>query len=116
MMLHQKSRHPTATAAFSQEDRQAVYRAIETRRDVRDQFLSDPLPDALFMWLLRAAHHAPSVGFMQPSNFITIRDAARREAIWHILNKANEEDAEIFPASEERLIVRLNWKTFARRR
>jgi 5,6-dimethylbenzimidazole synthase len=53
---------------------------------------------------------------MQPWNFITIRDAAKREAICQIFNKANEEAPEIFSASEERLIVRSNWKAFARHR
>ena len=51
---------------FSVAERDAVYRAIETRRDVRDQFLPDPLPDDVVARLLAAAHSAPSVGFMQP--------------------------------------------------
>ncbi len=40
---------------FSEHDRASVYRAIETRRDVRDQFLPDPLPDDLVSRLLGAA-------------------------------------------------------------
>ena len=60
-------------APFSHAERAAVYRAIETRRDVRDQFLPDPLPDDLVRRLLEAAHNAPSVGFMQPWNFLLVR-------------------------------------------
>ena len=61
---------------FSPAERDAVYRAIETRRDVRDQFLADPIPDPVLRRLLQAAHNAPSVGFMQPWSFVVIRDAA----------------------------------------
>jgi 5,6-dimethylbenzimidazole synthase len=67
--------------AFSCEERQAVYRAIETRRDVRDQFLPEPLPDHLVGRLLHAAHSAPSVGFMQPWNFLLVRSEATRRAV-----------------------------------
>jgi len=58
--------------AFDDDERAAVYRAIETRRDVRDQFLPTPLDPAVLSRILGAAHAAPSVGFMQPWNFILI--------------------------------------------
>jgi hypothetical protein len=48
-------------APFSESERDAVYKAIYTRRDVRDQFLPEPLPDEVLLRLLDAAHHAPSV-------------------------------------------------------
>ncbi|WJR66714.1 5,6-dimethylbenzimidazole synthase [Neorhizobium sp. CSC1952] len=85
---------------FSEAERAAVYRAIGTRRDVRDQFLPEPLPDDLVMRLLAAAHAAPSVGFMQPWNFVLIRDPAVREAAFAAFSRANEEAADMFP--EER--------------
>jgi 5,6-dimethylbenzimidazole synthase len=85
---------------FPERDRAAVYRVIETRRDVRDQFLPKPLPDDLIGRLLGAAHAAPSVGFMQPWNFILVRDPEIREAAWQAFSRANEEAAEMFP--EER--------------
>ncbi|MDQ0135370.1 5,6-dimethylbenzimidazole synthase [Neorhizobium galegae] len=90
---------------FSKSERAAVYRAIETRRDVRDQFLPDPLPDELVMRLLGAAHAAPSVGFMQPWNFILIRDRAIREAAWTAFSSANDEAVEMF-AEENRDLYR----------
>src|SRR5204862_12258 len=68
---------PTATD-FDEHARDAVYRAIFTRRDIRSSFLARPIPDEVLARLLRAAHHAPSVGFMQPWNFIVIRDIARK--------------------------------------
>ncbi|MCO6178597.1 5,6-dimethylbenzimidazole synthase [Ciceribacter sp. RN22] len=88
--------HMVRAGAFSAEERAAIYRAIETRRDVRDQFLPNPLPDDLVWRLLSAAHHAPSVGFMQPWNFILVRDAERREAVWRAFSRANDEAAEMF--------------------
>jgi 5,6-dimethylbenzimidazole synthase len=82
--------------AFSDSERNAVYRAIETRRDVRDQFLPEPLSDELIARLLGAAHSAPSVGFMQPWSFVLVRDPAVREAAWQAFRKANDEAAQMF--------------------
>lgn len=95
-MLEDEDRHLAATAAFCENDRRAVYRAIETRRDVRDQFLPDDLPEDLLRRLLEAAHRAPSVGFMQPWNFIVIRDRGQRERVSRLFRSANEEAAEMF--------------------
>ncbi len=50
-----------------------LYEVIWARRDVR-RFRLDPVPDAVLWRILQAAHHAPSVGFMQPWNFIVVRD------------------------------------------
>jgi 5,6-dimethylbenzimidazole synthase len=89
-----------AAGAFDECGRDAVYRAIRTRRDVRDQFLPDPIPDDLVRRLLEAAHSAPSVGFMQPWNFILVRDEAVRLAAWEAFSRANAEAEAMFP--EER--------------
>lgn len=56
---------------FSQEEKEGVYKAITTRRDIRS-FLPTPIPEPLITTILTAAHHGPSVGFMQPWNFIVI--------------------------------------------
>jgi 5,6-dimethylbenzimidazole synthase len=85
-------------APFSQDERAAVYRAIYTRRDVRNEFLDTPVPQDVVMRILDAAHHAPSVGFMQPWNFILIRDeAVRRRVSAAFQNGAREEEALIAP-------------------
>jgi 5,6-dimethylbenzimidazole synthase len=84
---------------FSPDERAAVYRAIETRRDVRDQFLPTPLPDELVTRLLAAAHNAPSVGFMQPWNFIVVRDEDKRQKVFEAFQRANEEAALMFDAA-----------------
>lgn len=71
----------TKDNAFPTSDREAVYRAIFTRRDIRSDFTDEPMDDAVLARLMLAAHHAPSVGFMQPWNFIVIRDMKRRERV-----------------------------------
>lgn len=79
--------------AFSDPERAAVYRAIDTRRDVRRGFVDRSLPDELLRRLLAAAHKAPSVGFMQPSRFIVIRDLAIRKAVHGIFEQSKSEAA-----------------------
>jgi 5,6-dimethylbenzimidazole synthase len=97
MMLNKPMRPALAPACpFSDCERDAVYRAINERRDVRDQFLPTPLPDDVLVRLLQAAHQAPSVGFMQPWNFIVVRDANKRKQAWKAFSKANDEAADMF--------------------
>ncbi len=76
---------------FEIQERDAVYRAIATRRDVRRGFLDKPMPDELLRRLLSAAHCAPSVGLMQPSRFVVIRDYSVRSAVHEAFLQANEE-------------------------
>ncbi|MFZ2449311.1 MAG: 5,6-dimethylbenzimidazole synthase [Methylovulum miyakonense] len=61
-----------ANHRYSDADIAAVYRVIYERRDMR-HFLSDPIAPDQLNRLLAAAHHAPSVGFMQPWRFIRVR-------------------------------------------
>ncbi|MEZ2657418.1 5,6-dimethylbenzimidazole synthase [Aneurinibacillus aneurinilyticus] len=65
---------------FTEQEKQAVYKVIEARRDVRS-FLTQPLPDEAVQRILRAAHYGPSVGFMQPWNFILITSAEVKERL-----------------------------------
>jgi 5,6-dimethylbenzimidazole synthase len=81
----------TKAAGFDENARQAVYRAIRERRDVRRGFLPEPMPDELLNKLLEAAHSAPSVGLMQPWRFIVIRDIRVRRAIHDIFLDANQQ-------------------------
>ena len=48
--------------AFSSDERDAVYKSIYTRQDIR-RFSADTVPEAILERILDAAHHAPSVGF-----------------------------------------------------
>ena len=65
---------------YSDTERNAVYRAIAERRDMR-HFVRDPIPEEVLQRVLHAAHQAPSVGLMQPWRFIRISDFALRERI-----------------------------------
>lgn len=78
---------------FDDMARAAVYRAIFTRRDIRGSFRKDPIPDEILGRLLLAAHHAPSVGFMQPWNFIVIRDPVRKAQIRDLVMTARTEES-----------------------
>lgn len=92
---------------FSGPEKAAVYRAIHTRRDVRSQFTSRPIDDATLMRLLTAAHHAPSVGFMQPWNFLLIRDKDVKARVQTSFSRANAEAETLFPEQRRPLYSRL---------
>jgi 5,6-dimethylbenzimidazole synthase len=81
---------------FSSAERDAVSKCIFNRRDVRGQFLRDPIPDQVLARILRAAHHAPSVGFMQPWDFILVRDPAIKQSVRDAFQMANEEAIGMF--------------------
>ncbi len=84
-------------APFSEAEREAVYHAIYARRDVRNEFLPDAIPDDLLWRLLRAAHAAPSVGLMQPWNFLIIRSDEVKQQVHAAFTRANDEAAKMFP-------------------
>jgi 5,6-dimethylbenzimidazole synthase len=75
---------------FPEDEARGVYRAIHERRDVRSGFLPEPLADEVLERLLEAAHHAPSVGLMQPWRFILIRTLEIRKAVHDIFLRSNE--------------------------
>jgi 5,6-dimethylbenzimidazole synthase len=87
--------------AFTVEAREAIYQAIFTRRDVRGQFLPDPVPDAVLGRILMAAHHAPSVGFMQPWNFLVVRDGTVKARLHAAFAQAHAEAAAMFPDEKQ---------------
>ncbi|XQY93699.1 5,6-dimethylbenzimidazole synthase [Metabacillus sp. HB246100] len=67
---------------FSSQQKEAIYQVIKKRRDIRS-FLRDSIPIETLYRILRAAHYAPSVGFMQPWNFIIISsDEVKKQLAW----------------------------------
>lgn len=66
---------------FTDDEKNGLYKAIFSRRDVRSHFLSKPIEDEILTKILNAAHHAPSVGFSQPWNFILIKDPKTKKKI-----------------------------------
>ena len=83
------SDQPGKPHGFNDAERHGVYRAIFERRDVRAQFRPDPIPDAVLARLLAAAHHAPSVGFMQPWDFVVVSDRAVRQRVKAAFDREN---------------------------
>lgn len=68
--------------SFSDYEKEALYKAIFSRRDVRSHFItSKAIPNDVLVKVLNAAHHAPSVGFSQPWNFILIKDPSIRQQV-----------------------------------
>jgi 5,6-dimethylbenzimidazole synthase len=88
---------------FSDEERRGVYRAIYERRDVRSQFLPDRVPSDVLARVLDAAHHAPSVGFMQPWDFLVIRDPEIRRAVYRNFEAASRHAAASYQGEQRRL-------------
>jgi len=71
---------------YSDDDIEAIYRVIEQRRDMR-HFTNEPVDKALLERLLKAAHFAPSVGFMQPWRFIRISDQSLRQQMHQLVEE-----------------------------
>ena len=74
---------------FPDPERRAVYRAIYERRDIR-HFRTDPIPDDALARIIQAAHHGPSVGFMQPWDFILIKDAEVRREVKDLFERERQ--------------------------
>jgi 5,6-dimethylbenzimidazole synthase len=79
-----------------------VYEAIFKRRDIR-KFRSDPVPDEVLDRILDAAHHAGSVGFMQPWSFILIRDLDTRGWVKSEFSRENARASERY-SGERRML------------
>lgn len=71
---------------FSEHEVAAVYRAIAERRDMR-HFKPDQVDPQVLQRLLSAAHHAPSVGYMQPWRFIRISDDRLRKQLHQLVEE-----------------------------
>jgi 5,6-dimethylbenzimidazole synthase len=63
---------------FNELEKEIFYSVIYSRRDVRKRFLNKSIENKTIYNILKAAHHAPSVGFSQPWNFILIKDKDTR--------------------------------------
>lgn len=73
--------------AFSPAERQAVYRVISERRDMRRFVPGSTIPQDVLVRLLHAAHTAPSVGLMQPWRFVRITDESLRRRIHALVDE-----------------------------
>ncbi len=92
-----------AESDFSEAERRGLYRAIFERRDVRSEFLPDPIPDDVLARLLRAAHRAPSVGFMQPWDFVLVESLEVRREVKASFDEENARAAENYSGERKEL-------------
>jgi nicotinate-nucleotide--dimethylbenzimidazole phosphoribosyltransferase len=92
---------------YPAEQREAIYRVIAERRDVRRGFLPDPIPPNVLGRVLAAAHQAPSVGFSQPWDFIVITDPERRDRIAALARRRRDDYAADLPGARARAFDRL---------
>lgn len=79
-----------------------LYEAIYSRRDVR-RFQTDQIADDVLARILDAAHHAGSVGFMQPWNFIVVRSLDVRQQVHELFTRENARAAENYTGERREL-------------
>ena len=83
------------TDKFTNEEKNGLYKAIHSRRDVRSHFISRPIEDEILSRILNAAHHAPSVGFSQPWNFILIKDQQTKKKVKESFEEERERSSQL---------------------
>lgn len=93
---------------FSEAEREIFYKILYARRDVRHEFLSKKIPHDILMKLLKAAHHAGSVGFMQPWNFVVIDDKAIKRQVKQIFLQENSRAIKNYTGTKKDLYASLS--------
>jgi 5,6-dimethylbenzimidazole synthase len=88
------------TDNFTEEEKKGFYKAIYSRRDVRSHFISKPIEDNILSKILHAAHHAPSVGFSQPWNFILVKDIKTKNKIKESFKAEKNRSAQLVEESK----------------
>lgn len=91
--------------AYSTAERQAVYRAIAERRDMRRFVPGATIEPEVLARLLQAAHAAPSVGLMQPWRFIRITDDTLRQAMHALVDQERLRTADALGARGEEFLA-----------
>jgi len=86
---------------FSDDEKAGFYKAIYSRRDVRSHFTSESINDKVLTKILNAAHHAPSVGFSQPWNFILIKNQQTKNKIKKSFDSENLRASEQIEGSKK---------------
>ena len=84
----------SAAGHFSAEEREILYRVIDARRDMRHFISGATVEEDVLQRLLQAAHHAPSVGLMQPWRFIRIKDAELRQRVAALVDEERMQTAQ----------------------
>jgi len=85
---------------FTSAEKEGFYKAIYSRRDVRSHFTAEPISNNTITKILHAAHHAPSVGFSQPWNFVLIKDNETKKNIKESFETEHKRAAELIDGSK----------------
>lgn len=86
---------------ITEQERNAVYKTIFSRRDVRSDFTDELISEEILKRVLTAAHHAPSVGFMQPWDFIVVNDDRTKQKIKNGFDQANAKSQKMFSKDKQ---------------
>ena len=92
---------------FTDDERSAVYKAIMLRRDIRRQFEPAPIPQDVLVRILSAAHHAGSVGFMQPWDFILVENKETRQRVRDSFLLERDRSAQFYEGERKELYLSL---------
>ena len=95
---------------FNDSEKEVFYDVIFSRRDVRKKFIDKTIDDKTIFKILNAAHHAPSVGFSQPWNFILIKDKDTRNKIKNSFLKERLKSIDYLKDDKEKQEKYLNLK------
>lgn len=88
---------------ITDQERDAIYKVIFNRRDVRGQYQPTEIPNEVLDRVLLAAHNAPSVGFMQPWDFVLVKKKETKQKIKEAFEKAHGEAAEMFDGEKREM-------------
>ena len=96
----------TQPPEFDDTFRERLHDLLVWRRDVR-RFRTDVLPPGVVETLVDEAILAPSVGYSQPWRFVTVRDPARRAAVYKNFLACNRDALEDYKGEQAKLYASL---------
>jgi len=96
--------------SFTLTEKEGLYKAVFSRRDVRSHFIDKKIPDDILVKILNAAHHAPSVGFSQPWDFILIKNKTTKLKVKESFTKEREKSIPLLDNDLERQDKYINLK------
>jgi len=79
---------------FDEVERDTIYRVIHARRDMR-HFSGGEVSSEILSRILKAAHAAPSVGYMQPWRFVRITKDDLREQLIGLVEEEKQRTSEL---------------------
>ncbi len=109
-MIYDMQMNDNYDNSFVDCEREGLYKAIYARRDVRSNFIDREIPDCILAQILKAAHHAPSVGYSQPWDFILIKDYANRLLVKNSFINEREKSISLLKGDKERQKLYLRLK------